>query len=138
MVWTGVLLLYETLYTPATPVSDPELDIWSSTCTFEEMPVPLRVIVEPGRNIPFPTGVPLTVRIEKLLLGTDTLLIVVPGKIPAIPLSDKVNEVPVTTGLLIVYDAPFTVNAMPEYTVPSEVPEKVDVPKPAEKLRDDK
>jgi hypothetical protein len=77
------------------------------------MPVPDNVIVEPWRNMPFPTGVPETVKILNEFEGTDTLLIVVVGKIPAIALSDKVNEVPVTIGLLIVYDVPFAMNAIP-------------------------
>ena len=77
------------------------------------MPVPDNVIVEPWRNIPLPTGVPLTVRMLKAFEGTATLLIVVPGKTPAIELSDKVNEVPVTIGFEIVYVVPLTVKAIP-------------------------
>ena len=60
--------------------------------------MPDNVIVEPCKNIPFPTGLPDTVRMLNELLGILTLKIEVAGKIPAILLRLKLNEDPDTLG----------------------------------------
>jgi hypothetical protein len=80
---------------------------------FELTPVPLKVIVDPSKNIPLPTGVPETVKILKALEGIATLCILEPGKMPALASREKVRAVPDTDGLLIEKVCPLWTNFIP-------------------------